>query len=240
MQTQVRRAPRSALVTAVVAVVVTVGAIGAVVLWKPKPDGAPSAPPAATPDASAPEAATCGDGPCQEVAAVTVGPTPVVLLADAGGKAGRIRVGQAPGTLFDLTINQLGVKLAKDSLRCVDGSTAACLVRGEVAGGAYGELLASHAGRWTDPVKPYYADTGTITLDDVNADGIPDVVVVRHDCPGETSGTPKCQAAPVLAEVYDLTGVSMGCTRRVTSPSLLRGWPDIHLMRSDLRTCPAE
>ena len=42
----------------------------------------------------------------------------------------------------------------------------------------------------------------------------------------------------MLGEVYDLTGKSVGCTRRVTSPSDLRGWPDIRLTRADLRACP--
>ena len=111
------------------------------------------------------------------------------------------------------------------------------LVRGQVDGGAYGEVLAGRGGLWHDPGKPYFADAGTLTLGDVNADGVPDVIVVRHECPGAESGTPKCEAAPVLAQVYDLGGETLGCTRKVTSPSDLRGWPEVRLTRADLRSC---
>jgi hypothetical protein len=64
------------------------------------------------------------------------------------------------------------------------------------------------------------------------------VIVVRHECPDSSSGTPKCEVMPVLAEVNDLAGNSVGCTRKVTSPSLLGGWPDVRLSRGDLRNCP--
>ena len=240
MRTTAARTPRSALLTAVLAAVVTVGAIGAVFLLRPRPEQAPrAAEPAAAPVAPA---LTCGGGPCRELAAVTVGGTPVVLLTDSAGGSARLRVGPEPGTVFELSITQLGVRLDRNSLRCIDGAAPACLVRGDAAGNgttAYGELLVGNGGVWRDPGKPYYADAGTLSLYDVTADGRPDVIVVRHDCAGSLAGTPKCAAAPVLGEVYDLTGQSVGCTRRVTSPSDLRGWPDIRLTRADLHACPS-
>ncbi|WP_329052091.1 hypothetical protein OG738_06600 [Amycolatopsis sp. NBC_01488] len=240
MRTSAARTPRSALLTAVLAAVVTFGAIGAVFVLRPRPE----APAGASAPAAAPVSAvvTCGGGPCRQLAAVSVGGTPVVLLTDASGGSARVRVGPAPGTVFELSIAQLGVRLDPNSLRCIDGSAPACLVRGDVGDqgtAAYGELLVASGGVWQAPGKPYFADAGTLSLYDVTADGRPDVIVVRHDCPGVESGTPKCDAAPVLGQVYDLTGKSVGCTRRYTAPSDLRGWPDIRLTRTDLRACPA-
>jgi hypothetical protein len=241
MRTSAVRTPRSALLTAVLAAVVTVGAIVAVFVLRPRPD-APAEAVSAPVAAPVAPVVTCGGGPCRQVAAMTVSGTPVVLLTDAAGGSARVRVGQEPGTVFELSIAQLGVRLDQDSLRCVDGAAAACLVRGDAGDegtGAYGELLVRSGGLWRDPGKPYFADAGTLALHDVTADSRPDVIVVRHDCPDAASGTPECQAAPVLGEVYDLAGTSLGCTRRVTAPSSLRGWPDIRLSRADLRRCPA-
>ncbi|MEV7040276.1 hypothetical protein [Amycolatopsis sp. NPDC051061] len=240
MRTSAARTPRSALLTAVLAAVVTVGAIAAVFLLRPRPEEpAAAAEPAAAPVSPV---VTCGGGPCRQLAAMTVGGTPVVLLTDAAGGSARVRVGPEPGTVFELSIAQLGVRLDQDSLRCIDGAAPTCLVRGDVGDqgtAAYGELLVAGGGVWRAPGKPYFADAGTLSLYDVTADGRPDVIVVRHDCRGADAGTPKCAAAPVLGQVYDLTGKSVGCTRRYTAPSDLRGWPDIRLTRADLRTCPS-
>jgi hypothetical protein len=237
MRERAVRTSRPALLTAVVAAVIVVAALATVFALRPRPApvagsaGEPAVSPTGVP-------VTCGAGPCRQLAAVTVAGQPVVLLADAAGGSGRIRVGPEPGMHFELTIDEQGARLDANSLRCLDGTTAVCLVRGQVDGGAYGEVLAGSGGVWRDAGKPYFADAGTLALDDVNADGVPDVIVVRHECPGSTPGTPECQAAPVLAEVYDLGGDSLGCTRKVTSPSMLRGWPDVRLTRADLRACP--
>lgn len=239
MRTSAARTPRSALLTAVLAAVVTLGAIAAVFLLRPRPEEpADAAEPAAAPVSPV---VTCGGGPCRQLAAMTVGGTPVVLLTDATGGSARVRVGPEPGTVFELSIAELGVHLDQNSLRCIDGAAPTCLVRGDVGDqgkAAYGELLVESGGVWRAPGKPYFADAGTLSLYDVTADGRPDVIVVRHDCPGADSGTAKCDAAPVLGQVYELTGKSVGCTRRYTAPSDLRGWPDIRLTRTDLRTCP--
>ena len=198
MRTSAASTPRSALLTAVLAAVVTLGAIAAVFLLRPRPEEPAGAAEPATAPVSA--VVTCGGGPCRQLAAVTVGGTPVVLLTDASGGAGRVRVGAEPGTVFELSIAQLGVRLDQNSLRCIDGAAPTCLVRGDVGDqgkAAYGELLFESGGEWRAPGKPYFADAGTLSLYDVTADGRPDVIVVRHDCPGTESGTAKCDAAPV-------------------------------------------
>ncbi|UOZ09891.1 hypothetical protein [Amycolatopsis sp. WQ 127309] len=240
MRTSAVRTPRSALLTAVLAAVITLGAIGAVFLLRPRPD-APADTVSEPATGTEPPAVTCGGGPCRQLAAMTVGGTPVVLLTDAAGGSAQVRVGPEPGTVFDLSLAQLGARLDANSLTCIDGVAPTCLIRGDVGDdgtGAYGELLVRGGGVWRDPGKPYFADAGTLTLYDVTADGRPDVIVVRHDCPDAASGTPECQASPVLGEVYDVTGKSLGCTRKVTAPSDLRGWPAVRLTRADLRACP--
>ncbi|WP_414935733.1 hypothetical protein [Amycolatopsis sp. cmx-11-51] len=238
MRTQVVRTPRSVLVTAMLAVVVTAGVIVAVILLRqpaPVPDGEAGVPPLPDGVPTAP-GASCGYSACREVGAMTVGGVPVVLLADETGKQGVVRIGA--DSVFPLIINDMGVTLTGDSLRCVDGATPVCLVRGKTADGSAAELFVSRGGIWRDPGKPYFSDAGTIALNDVTADGIADVIVVRHECPDAQSGSARCQAAPVLAEVYDVASGSVGCTRRYTAPSELRGWPDVRLTRADLRTCP--
>ncbi|MFI5606268.1 hypothetical protein [Amycolatopsis sp. NPDC051903] len=244
MRTSTVRIPRSALFTAVLAAVVTVAALVVVVGLRPKPADVAAPGVSGIPEPAAPTATTCGPGPCRQLAAVTVGGTPVVLLADASGGWGRVQVGPQPGTEFELAITTMGAKLNAQSLRCIAGKTSACLVRGTVggavdgAGGAYGELLIGSDGVWRDFGKPYFADAGTLSLFDTTADGRPDVIVVRHECPDATPGTPKCQAAPVLAEAYQLSGAVIGCTKKVTAPSDLRGWPEIEVRASELRPCP--
>ncbi|HWD06540.1 MAG TPA: hypothetical protein VG674_29290 [Amycolatopsis sp.] len=240
MRTSPTRIPRSALLTAALAAVVTVAALVVVLGLRQKPADVASgvAPAGVEPPPST--ATTCGADPCRQLAAVSVAGTPVVLLADATGGWGRVEIGAQPGTQFELAITTMGAKLTAQSLQCVAGKTSACLVRGAVGHGegAYGELLIGSDGVWRDFGKPYFADAGTLSLYDTTADGRPDVIVVRHECPDATPGTPKCQAAPVLAEVYQLSGSVIGCTKQVTAPSDLRGWPDVQVRSADLRACP--
>ncbi|MFC3451957.1 hypothetical protein [Amycolatopsis speibonae] len=226
------------LFTALLAVVVTAGVIVAVILLRPKaptPAGAPDgyAVPETVP---ATPGVNCGHSACREIGAMTVGGLPVVLLADEAGKQGVVKIGA--DTVIPLIINDMGVTLKGDSLRCVDGATPVCLVRGEAGGGSAGELFVARGGIWRDTGKPYFSDAGTVALSDVTADGVADVIVVRHECPGAQSGSARCQAAPVLAEVYDVGRGSVGCTRRYTAPSELKGWPDVRLTKADLRPCP--
>jgi hypothetical protein len=233
------RTPASVLLTALLAVVVAVGALIAVVTLRPRPDSqVPADGGTGLPSGAVPAEPICGPGPCEQLAAQTVGGAPVTLLAAPTGKFGQVRIG-APGqsTLFDLTISGMGATLGKESLRCLDGTSAACLVRGDLDGGAVGEVLVSTGGTWRGSGRPYFADAGNMSLFDVTGDGTADIIVVRHECPGAQSGSPKCQAAPVLAEVYGLGGESLGCTKKYTSPSQLKGWPDVRLTKPELRVC---
>ncbi len=225
------------LFTAVLAAVVTAAALVVVVALRPPRTEDPGIAQLVPAASGANPSATCGSGPCRQLAAMTVGGTPVVLYADASGGWGRVEIGSPPSAEFELAMTSMGAKLNDKSLRCIDGSTPACLIRGDTGGGAYGELLTATGGVWRNFGKPYFADAGTISLYDVSQDGRPDVIVVRHECPDATPGTPGCQASPVLAEVYELDGAVMGCTNTVTAPSNLAGWPDVRLRENQLHPC---
>lgn len=148
----------------------------------------------------------------------------------------RLDVGTPPSdTIVDLTITEQGVKLTRDSLRCLGGAVAACLVRGPVTGGQIGEVVANRGSNWEIAGQAYLSDANYIGLTDVSGTEAPEVTVVRHDCPTTAQDTSKCAAAPVVAEVSDLGGRSLGCTKRkYTSPSQMRGYPTIRLSTSDL------
>lgn len=232
------RAPRSVLVTVLVALVVVVGALVVVVAQRPRPDPAVTAPSSPGPAAGQTEL-ECGKVACRTLKAIDIHGTTVTLLDDGQGGSGLITVGPRVPTVVEVTITALGAKLGPDSLLCLDGGTAACLVQGRQQGGAVvGELISSGGDTWRASERQYLSDASYIGLDDVTGDNVPEVLVVRHECPGSTSGTAKCAAAPVLVEVFDLGGDALGCTRKYTSPSQLRGWPTVRLEKADIRTCP--
>jgi hypothetical protein len=174
------------------------------------------------------------------LASVTVRGTVVALLADPNGGSGRLRIGpEAANVRLELMITSMGARLGADSLWCADGSIQACLVRGESSDGTVGEVFSNHGESWRRMAdKPYLSDAGNLSLSDADGNGSPYVIVVRHECPASQPGSAKCQAAPVLGSVFDLAGRQLGCTKKYTSPSQMRGWPDIRLTNSDLRACP--
>ncbi|WP_233157538.1 MULTISPECIES: hypothetical protein [Amycolatopsis] len=212
------RAPRSVVVTAVVAAVVALSALVTVRLLRE--DGTSAQAPAGAGSNAVTAGADCGEGPCQLVARASVDGKPVELLADAQGGNGRF---QAGANVLELTVTELGGRLDANSLSCVSGAVSACLVHARQEGAAIAQLLVGRAGTWRSVDKPYYSSGGVVRLDDVTGDTAPEVVVV--------------QSSPVLARVFALDGSALGCTRRYTSVSQLRGWPEVQLNSSDLRAC---
>jgi hypothetical protein len=231
------RTPRSVLVTVLVALVVMIAALAVVVAMRPRPEAplstaAPNIAPQSTP--------ACGKAACHPVKSIGIHGTTVTLMDDGQGGSGLVTVGTDKSPLEEVTITALGAKLGPDSLSCLDGTTAACLVQGrQSAGVVIAEVVTSDGDTWRTSERQYLSDASYIGLDDVTGDNVPEVLVVRHECPDSTSGTPRCTAAPVLAEVFDLAGVTLGCTRKYTSPSQLRGWPVIRLTKADVRACPS-
>jgi hypothetical protein len=239
MRNKAAQAPRSVLVTVLVAAVVTAGVLIAVAALRSRADTPVVAGPGADWSGGVtPPNSNCGTAACAKVASATVNGIEVALLAAPDGGSGRLRLGPEPANAaVETTITSIGARLAADSLRCADGTVIACLVRGVADGGLVGEVLTYRGDSWRGPEKPFFSDAGNISLSDATGDNSPDVIVVRHECPGSQPGSAKCRAAPVLASVFDLAGRLVGCTKKYTSPSDLRGWPDIRLTKADVRAC---
>jgi hypothetical protein len=223
---------RSVVITAVLAAVATAAALVTVVMLRPKPEDALAS---AGDPASAP-ASECGQGPCRVLASASVRGTTVDLLADADGGNGRFRSGGAgSGALIETMLTAMGVRLSADSMRCVSATVSACLLRGTRDGGTLGEVLVSRANDWRSAEKPYFSDAGDITLGNVTGDDSPEVIVVKHEC--ASSGGGRCAFTPVYAEIFDLGGRQVGCTRKYSTASQMRNWPDIRPAATDLRAC---
>ena len=208
------------VLTALLAALVTAGALVGVAALRSRDDGGARlevTAPGATQPVSAED---CGAMPCKVLVSLKVDNSSVQLLADDQGTNGRF---QADAALLETTVTRLGARLDPGSLSCVTASTSACLVSGPLGGGRVGQLLIDRAGAWRSVDKPYFSDAGALVLGNVSGSDAPEVVVV--------------QSSPVLARVYALDGSVVGCTRRYTYLSQLRGWPDVLPQASDLRSC---
>ncbi|MER7117199.1 hypothetical protein ACWGRK_20770 [Saccharomonospora azurea] len=233
--------PRGVVVTVVVACVLAVGAQIAAALWgSAAPDPVQPEPPRAAHDVG------CGSGPCRVLASTVVNGMPVELLADRDGGHGRLRAG-APsgGAVTEVTLTEQGIRLHHDSLRCARSATPVCLVRGSHNGEVAGEVHTWRGDAWQAVGGIRFADGGAVVLDDVVDSGLPEVVLVRRACAGETGPghSPRdgvCSDPGVLAQVVTLDGGSVGCTRPVGSPGDLRGWPEVDVTEGDLTACPAD
>jgi hypothetical protein len=208
--------------TAVLAALVTAAALVAVAkLRSPASDGSSALDLGASGSALSSGSPDCGGGACHVLASQTVNGMPIKLLADAQGAHGRFQAGDA---VIEMPIAALGARLDAGSLTCVASSVSACLVSAGQNGGKIGQLLVERSGTWHSVDKPYFSDAGVIVLGNVSGGDAPEVVVV--------------QSSPALAQVYALDGKTVGCTKKYSSPSQLRGWPNVRVTASDLRSCP--
>ncbi|MEU6643790.1 hypothetical protein ABZ863_14725 [Saccharomonospora sp. NPDC046836] len=228
--------PRPVLITAATAAAVTGAALVTAVLLRPDraaPTGAGGV--QATPSTSN---SSCGDDPCRVLASTSVNGMPIELLTDSAGGTGRLRAGgPVTGTVTEVAITAMGVRLNHDSLRCADDATPVCLVRGPHDGGMAGEVHVWRGDSWQAAQRPYFSDAGSIVLDDATGDSAPEIVVVRHEC-SRVETAEECQQAPVLAEVFTLSGEPAGCTGTHESPGSLRGWPEVDVAEYELTGCP--
>jgi hypothetical protein len=226
------------VVTVVVSCVLALGAQLAAALWgSTAPDPVEPEPPRAAEDVG------CGDEACRVLASTVVNGMPVELLADREGGHGRLRAG-APsgGSVTAVALTERGIRLHHDSLRCALGATPVCLVRGPYRGEVAGEVHTWRGDSWQAVGGVRFADGGALVLADVVDSGLPEVVLVRQACADEKSGEDggACSDPGVLAEVVRLDGGTVGCTRPVSSPGELRGWPEVEVTESDLTECPAD
>ncbi|PRX44335.1 hypothetical protein B0I33_112213 [Prauserella shujinwangii] len=231
-------APRPVVVTAVLAALVTAGALVAAAVLRPGAGPAAGSGPGAEVSAGPAAGDGCGAAPCQVLDTASVGGMTVELLADGEGGSGRLRAGgPTNGITAETSITAMGARLGPGSLDCVDAAEPVCLVRGPLDGGIVGEVLVWRGDSWRAAERPYFSDVGAIVLDTVSGDEVPEIIVVRHECAGVESAA-DCGQTPVLAEVFDLRGERLGCTYQYESPGELRGWPRVELVDSDLRECP--
>ena len=228
--------PRSVLFTVSFCGFVIAAVLLTAILLRPSADGLPSG------DSAAPGLAgrvDCGSGPCQVLASEKVGDASIDLLADSTGEHGKVRiVNGGASVVFETTITTMGVRLTKNSLTCDGGANPACLMSGSYDQGVVGEVFVSRGGNWRSTEKPYFSDAGSIVLSDVIGDSTPEVVRVRHDCGDSGISTATCQVKPVYAEVFDLSGKQLGCTKKYTAPAQIRGWPEVRILPNELRACP--
>lgn len=225
------------VVAAVVSALVAGGALVAAAVVRDRGETA------ATPTSS-PAPTTSGVGldgclvkPCQVLATVPIGGTVVELVADAGARSGRLRIGGAGSSdVIEVTITDHGATLTPESLQCVSGTLAACVVRGQVTGGnTEAQVVVGRTGKWSDRGTPYVSDAGYLALADLMPDVGPEIVAVQHRCDRAT--TADCSATKVFAEVYSLVGAKLGCTRTYTRLDSMPGYPNVDLADAALDPC---
>jgi hypothetical protein len=218
---QPRRSSKSVLFTVLLSVLVAAGAVGGAALLRDRQE-----PPAPTPAGSAtqPPPSTCRIEPCQVLASTTVISTSVELLADAGNRSGRLRIGGSASTrVIESTITSRGVTLTASSMQCVAGPMSACVIRGALDGGIAGEVVVGRSGKWNMTERPYFSDAGYLALVDVTGDGSPEVVTVQQG---------------VFAQVFAINGDELGCTRAYARLNQLPGWPAVKPDKTQLKPCP--
>jgi hypothetical protein len=198
-----------------------------------------AAPPGTTsPSPTEPDAGVdgCVVEPCQVLATAPVAGTTVELVADAGARSGRLRIGgPSSSEVIEATITDMGVTLTASSLQCVAGSLSACMVRGGYDGGTAGQVVVGRSGKWSSLDKPFVSDAGYLTLAQVTADVGPEVLAVQHDCDRAT--TPDCTGTPVFAQIFVLAGGEAGCSTEYDSLESLPGFPNVELRPADLGSC---
>lgn len=246
-------APRGVLATAVLAVLVTAGALVGAFLLRQHPSP-PQAAGAST------DAGGCHASNCRTIASTTIGSDTIDLLANRDGTIGSLRVrstGQAPSSrtssgqtptgqgtglsqtspntsTLEVPITGQGATLTAQSLVCDPGNTPACLVRGNSSQGTIGQIYLRRSTGWSASGNPYVSDGGYLGLFDVDGDNTSDVITVQRYCPGAGDG---CTSQHVFAKVFSLIGKELGCTETVSEPKWLPGWPNVSPSESELHTC---
>jgi hypothetical protein len=227
--------PRSVIVTVVLAVLVAAGAVGGagVLRWR-------AAESTSTPTTSQKPAPTgvvgvsgCLVEPCKVLATTTVGGTTVELVADDGARSGRLRVGgPTSGSVIETTLTDLSVLLTADSLQCIAGGPAACLIKGGYEGGTAGQIIVGRSDKWSALEKPYISDAGYLALANINGDVAPEVLAAQHAGCARSDG-----ACPVFMQVFTIAGTVVGCTKEFPRLDKLPGYPGVKLTEAALTPC---
>ncbi|MPY77449.1 MAG: hypothetical protein GEV04_02935 [Actinophytocola sp.] len=229
-------ASRPVVVTAGVAVGVTVLAFIAAVLLRIERDTAMAAGQLGPPAAAVPGELTCGDEPCGVLTSLPVGDATVELLAGDGGKHGIVRVlAHGSSTVLETALADLGVKLTQRSLVCTEGDATACLVRGDQDGTVLGEVFVARDDKWEAVERPYVSNAAYLDLVPAIGHNSPEIVLATYpNCMGDAD---ECAGADVALQVFSLDGTSRGCTRGYSALARMPDWPDVSLTDRELRPC---
>jgi hypothetical protein len=229
--------PRSVVVTVVLAVLVTAGALGGAGVLRWQATRSSSTPPTSQkpPASGVVGVSGCLVEPCKVLATTTVGGTVVELVADAGARSGRLRVGgPTSGSVIEATITDMGVTLTSESLQCIAGGPTACLIKGEHEGGIAGQIIVGRSDKWSALEKPYVSDAGYLALANVDGNVAPEVIAAQHDC-GNTDAS--CAARPVFVQVFAIAGPVVGCTKDYPRLDKLPGYPNVKITAAALSPC---
>jgi len=234
-----RRAPVATIVAVVLSALVAAGALVAAATLRDR--GADTSSPTGTPtedtaDPVGPDG--CRVAPCTVLGRTPVGGAMIELVADAGAKSGRLRIGggTSQGVVFEVTITSDGtVTLDDQSLKCMTQGQTTCLIRGRTAGGMVGQVVVGRSGNWAEATRPFTSDAGYLSLADADPTSGLEVLAVQYDC--DRAVTPDCAGAKVFAQVFTPNGQELGCTDNYSRLESMPKYPEVDFAKDDLHPC---
>lgn len=230
--------PWAVVVTALVCALITLGAlVTAGVLRQQRASVADSDETVTPTTNSAPGANGCSVEPCKVLDVLTIGGTSMQLVADAGGRSGRLQIGGGGASfVIEVTITKYGATLGGDALQCVGGALSACVVRGKGPQSLLGQLVVGRSAKWASTEKPFASDASFIGLQDVTGKQTgPEVLVAQHRC--DPNATDNCSDTPVYVQVFSVKSELLGCTRDYQRLESIPGWPAADLSQATIRPC---
>ena len=63
----------------------------------------------------------------------------------------------------------------------------------------------------------------------------PEVITAQVNCDSDLSA--QCASAPVYAQVFAVSGQTLGCTTPVSKLDRLPGWPTVNVTQPELHPC---
>jgi hypothetical protein len=216
------------IVTVVLAVLVTAGALGTAgaIRWRAERSAATPTTSTKPPTSGAVGVSGCLVEPCQVLVRTTVGGTSVELVADNGARSGRLRVGgPTSGSVIEATITDQGVQLTQDSLQCIAGGPAACLIKGEHDGGIAGQVIVGRSDKWSLTEDTYISDAGYLTLANINGDSSPEILAAQR------------AGSALFMQAFTIAGNLIGCTKDYPKLDKLPGVGNLKLTEAQLGPC---